>query len=365
MDELGAYRVLRVADPDGPSRAPGQFAMLAAERRWGGGEGERPFLARAFSVARAGRIGQAHFLLEDVGPGTHRLCELRRGRASCGLLGPLGVGFAAPQDGPPGDPRRRRRRHRAAGDPPGRARGAGVDDDGAARLPRRRARRAAPRCCEARASPPTMVRPATTASSPNCSREQLDRDPHAARSTRAGRRRCSRPCARSAPSAPCPPSSRWSQGWPAASAPASAASCPVVAGATCGCASTARSSMRRELERVEEHAGSPGMSVELLWPGARASDHQRFGHVRRARRPARPSARACSREDFPFAAFVSKTITLAPRAGNPSPRLWEAQAGLINSIGLPNKGLEGYLADDLPALARSRATAAPTTPPCR
>jgi dihydroorotate dehydrogenase (NAD+) catalytic subunit len=55
---------------------------------------------------------------------------------------------------------------------------------------------------------------------------------------------------------------------------------------------------------------------------------------------------------FPFAAFVSKTITLQPRAGNPPPRLWEAPAGLINSIGLPNKGLAGYLADDLPELAR-------------
>jgi len=56
--------------------------------------------------------------------------------------------------------------------------------------------------------------------------------------------------------------------------------------------------------------------------------------------------------EFPFAAFVSKTITLAPRAGNPAPRLWEAQAGLINSIGLPNKGLHGYLEQDLPDLAR-------------
>lgn len=55
---------------------------------------------------------------------------------------------------------------------------------------------------------------------------------------------------------------------------------------------------------------------------------------------------------FPFAAFVSKTITLAPRAGNPPPRLWEAQAGLVNSIGLPNKGLERYLSEDLPELAR-------------
>ncbi|MGD0454294.1 MAG: HisA/HisF-related TIM barrel protein [Solirubrobacteraceae bacterium] len=57
------------------------------------------------------------------------------------------------------------------------------------------------------------------------------------------------------------------------------------------------------------------------------------------------------RERFPFAAYVSKTITLQPRAGNPPPRLWEAPAGLINSIGLPNKGLDGYLREDLPQLA--------------
>src|SRR3954452_14054518 len=55
---------------------------------------------------------------------------------------------------------------------------------------------------------------------------------------------------------------------------------------------------------------------------------------------------------FPFSAFVSKTITLASRVGNPPPRLWETPAGLINSIGLPNKGLHGYLESDLPELAR-------------
>jgi dihydroorotate dehydrogenase (NAD+) catalytic subunit len=57
-------------------------------------------------------------------------------------------------------------------------------------------------------------------------------------------------------------------------------------------------------------------------------------------------------ERFPFDAYVSKTITLEPRQGNPPPRLWETPAGLINSIGLPNKGLEGFLASDLPELAR-------------
>jgi dihydroorotate dehydrogenase (NAD+) catalytic subunit len=57
-------------------------------------------------------------------------------------------------------------------------------------------------------------------------------------------------------------------------------------------------------------------------------------------------------ERFPFDAFVSKTITLAPREGNPPPRLWETPAGLINSIGLPNKGLHGFLECDLPELAQ-------------
>ncbi len=56
-------------------------------------------------------------------------------------------------------------------------------------------------------------------------------------------------------------------------------------------------------------------------------------------------------ERFPFDAFVSKTITLEPRQGNPPPRLWETPGGLINSIGLPNKGLEGFLRSDLPQLA--------------
>ena len=56
-------------------------------------------------------------------------------------------------------------------------------------------------------------------------------------------------------------------------------------------------------------------------------------------------------EQFPFSAFVSKTITLKPRAGNPPPRLWETAGGMINSIGLPNKGLRGYLEHDLPQLA--------------
>ena len=57
-------------------------------------------------------------------------------------------------------------------------------------------------------------------------------------------------------------------------------------------------------------------------------------------------------ERFPFAAFVTKTVTIAPRQGNPAPRLYELPSGLLNSIGLPNKGLDGFLQHDLPELAQ-------------
>jgi NAD(P)H-flavin reductase len=96
VEELGAYRVLRVADVETPEPRPGQFAMIAAAERWGGGQDERPYLARAFSIARR-RVGESHFLLEDVGPGTKRLCELREGEGLW-ALGPLGKGFAPPTE---------------------------------------------------------------------------------------------------------------------------------------------------------------------------------------------------------------------------------------------------------------------------
>jgi NAD(P)H-flavin reductase len=97
IDELGAYRVLRAADPGGPTADPGQFAMLAAAERWGGGDEDRPYVPRAFSIARQ-QGEEAHFLLEDVGPGTRRLCELRAGD-QLWALGPLGQGFTAPEGG--------------------------------------------------------------------------------------------------------------------------------------------------------------------------------------------------------------------------------------------------------------------------
>ncbi len=48
--------------------------------------------------------------------------------------------------------------------------------------------------------------------------------------------------------------------------------------------------------------------------------------------------------------IVVKTITKEPREGNPSPRLAETRGGLLNSIGLPNPGIEAYIAETLPLL---------------
>ena len=47
---------------------------------------------------------------------------------------------------------------------------------------------------------------------------------------------------------------------------------------------------------------------------------------------------------------VVKTITMQPRPGNPPPRLVETAGGLLNSIGLPNPGVEAYIEHELPKL---------------
>jgi dihydroorotate dehydrogenase electron transfer subunit len=95
----GAYHVLRCRDALGPRPQAGQFYMLASARRWGGGASQRPFLPRAFSVLRApADTDELHFMLDAVGPGTERLCELAPGD-ELSILGPLGIGFTAPRDG--------------------------------------------------------------------------------------------------------------------------------------------------------------------------------------------------------------------------------------------------------------------------
>src|SRR5439155_11427438 len=65
-ESFGPYRLFGAEDPDGPEPLPGQFYMLMAAEHWGGSGGQRPYLARAFSVCRT-RKGRLDFLVDDIG----------------------------------------------------------------------------------------------------------------------------------------------------------------------------------------------------------------------------------------------------------------------------------------------------------
>jgi NAD(P)H-flavin reductase len=93
----GGYRIFSALDPAGPEPAAGQFYMLAAESGWGG-DGGRPYLARAFSVADAASEDggvRLDFLVQAVGPGTARLAALEAGEGLW-VHGPLGRPFSSP-----------------------------------------------------------------------------------------------------------------------------------------------------------------------------------------------------------------------------------------------------------------------------
>src|ERR1700689_1497340 len=53
---------------------------------------------------------------------------------------------------------------------------------------------------------------------------------------------------------------------------------------------------------------------------------------------------------------VVKGLSKEPILGNPAPRLWEARAGMVNSVGLQNVGVHAFIADKLPRL-RAYSTA--------
>jgi dihydroorotate dehydrogenase (NAD+) catalytic subunit len=57
--------------------------------------------------------------------------------------------------------------------------------------------------------------------------------------------------------------------------------------------------------------------------------------------------------DFPYAAYVPKTVTVDARTGNPAPRVTETAAGMINAIGLENPGVDAWIAA-LPTWAHLR-----------
>jgi NAD(P)H-flavin reductase len=93
----GGYRLFSLVDREGPEPLPGQFYMLATEGRWEQ-SGGRPILPRALSLAEAGPAAggdRLHFLIEGIGPGTDRLCELEMGE-EIWVNGPLGNSFSTP-----------------------------------------------------------------------------------------------------------------------------------------------------------------------------------------------------------------------------------------------------------------------------
>ncbi|MCD6288123.1 MAG: tRNA-dihydrouridine synthase, partial [Candidatus Hydrogenedentes bacterium] len=51
-------------------------------------------------------------------------------------------------------------------------------------------------------------------------------------------------------------------------------------------------------------------------------------------------------------AIIVKTLTVKPRDGNPGPRIVETPAGMLNAIGLANIGIDAFLTQQLPALAK-------------
>lgn len=80
-------------------------------------------------------------------------------------------------------------------------------------------------------------------------------------------------------------------------------------------------------------------ALELRNPVMSASGT--FGHGPEMVRFVPPSA---------MGALVLKTVTPHPRPGNPLPRIHETPAGMLNSIGLENKGIDAFLRDGWPQL---------------
>ena len=171
-DELGPYRLLRLARGSLEIGTPGQFFMLEAPGR--------P-LPRPFSLCLAPR-GELAFLVDPIGPGTRAIAAAQTGE-KLAVLGPLGNGFDLDVRRPllvgggigvaPFPFLSEQLRH-AARDP---------------RVPDRGAR------CRRRAGAERGGRTRTDGSSPKRFRMIL------ATSWRVGLSRCSRPCVRSRPSA--------------------------------------------------------------------------------------------------------------------------------------------------------------------
>ena len=189
--EYGAYVVAALrGDPDGPRPQAGP--VLHADRGDAVGRGRRRAAVPAARVQRAREPRRAatssQFLIEDVGPGTNRLCELGAGDELL-LVGPLGHRLRRAPRRPPPAARRRRGRDRAAGDLAGRSSrrrdAALLGFRDAAHAERRRAAGGRRDRDRRRQRRPPRARD-------RAARRRARRRRRMPRSTPAGRRRCSR-----------------------------------------------------------------------------------------------------------------------------------------------------------------------------
>ncbi|MGE5407088.1 MAG: dihydroorotate dehydrogenase [Syntrophothermus sp.] len=403
--ESGGYRVFSLRDPVGPAPEAGQFYMLAAVTAWAG-EGGRAFLPRAISVAEARPEAaglRLDFLVESVGPGTDRLCGLRPGE-EVWVTGPLGNGFASPREANPGAagailvgggigvaPLALLRRRLAERGVPlrvllgfrDRRHSGGLDlfcgsggelcpevrlasEDGhaghrgyvtdllAAVLAGDDASSAVVCAC----GPPPMLEAVARLCEERGVVAQLALESPMACGFGA--------CFGCAVPKPGGGYLRLCVDGPVLSGPVSRPGFVPEPAGLGGHAAGGRPDPGRHRSRPArggrggERASVPGAigasergrstravdfcGMQLEHPVINASGTYDAIAARRAFGDA-------VLEDFPFSAFVSKTITPEPRAGNAPRRIWETPAGMLNSIGLPNRGLDGFLAEDLPRLA--------------
>ncbi len=381
----GGYRVFSLLDTEGPEPLPGQFYMLAAQDHWEE-RGQRPYLPRAFSVAETAPAKDGlrlDFLIEGIGPGTDRLCELELGE-QVWVNGPLGNSFSAPRELSPESagailvgggigiaPLALWRRKLSERNIPARvllgfrdeAHSGGLDDlfrccevglasdDGhighhgyvtdllTAMLEGDDAQSAAVYTC----GPPQML----DAVSALCDERDVVCELAMESPMACGYGACFG-CA-----VPKPDGGymRLCVDGPVVRVGEDGGVHPL-AGFSASERAAVRVGGRGGKEDAAARVDTPVLSdavpvefcgLELRNPVINASGT--FDAIA-ARRVYGDDLLT----DFPFAAFVSKTITLEPRAGNEPQRIWETPAGMINSIGLPNKGLEGFLAEDLPQL---------------
>src|ERR687891_1163423 len=54
--------------------------------------------------------------------------------------------------------------------------------------------------------------------------------------------------------------------------------------------------------------------------------------------------------------IIVKSMTLVPWRGKPTPRMAETPSGMLNAIGIQNKGVDYFIAEDLPWLVKKKAT---------